>query len=68
MFRKPKNNDEESRLTAAQILAAMKKRYVSVKTDNSWIQRLSKLLVRKQFQRYHTNSKNVFGVTFVEAS
>lgn len=67
MFRKPNNKEEESKLTAAQILAAMKKRYVSVKTDNSWIQRLSKMLVRKQYHRYHTKSKNLFGVTPVEA-
>ena len=68
MFRKPENKDEENRLSAAQILAAMKKRYVSVRTDNSWVQRLSKMLVRKNFQHYRTNSKNLFGVASVEAS
>lgn len=68
MFRKPENKEEENRLSAAQILAAMKKRYVSVRTDNSWVQRLSKMLVRMRFQHYRTNSKNLFGVTSVEAS
>ena len=66
MFRKPAGKGEEILMSAAQILAAMKKRYVSVKTDNSWVQRLSKMLVRKHFERYHTNSKNLFGVSIVE--
>lgn len=66
MFRKPADKEEEMLMSAAQILSAMKKRYVSVKTDNCWIQRLSKMLVRKQFERHHTNSKNLFRVSLVE--
>ena len=66
MFRRPAGKGEEILMSAAQILAAMKKRYVSVKTDTSWVQRLSKMLVRKQFEHYHTNSKNLFGVSIVE--
>lgn len=66
MFRKPADKEEEMLMSAAQILSAMKKRYVSVKTDNCWVQRLSKMLVRKQFERHHTNSKNLFRVSLVE--
>ena len=66
MFRKPADKEEEMLMSAAQILSAMKKRYVSVKTDNCWVPRLSKMLVRKQFERHHTNSKNLFRVSLVE--
>ena len=67
LFRKPAEGEDVVRLSAAELLARMKQRYSSVKTDNCWVQRLSKMLVRKGFKHYRTNSKNLFGVTVVEA-
>jgi len=62
IFHLPKKGEEIKYLSAAHLLARMRQESSGVRIDASSIQRLSRMLLNRGFERRHTRTQNEFGV------
>lgn len=62
LFHHPQEGEETLHLTAAQLLARMKRNYVNIRIDDSTVKRLSRHLISQHFEHRHTRVQNEFVV------